>query len=290
MQSIKTGRKFMTSARSFAFSKPIVIVKSGKFVESIEVALTHSGLLAGEDKVYDAAFKRAGAVRVDETLDMFYITETLSKQRRPRGKRLAIITNAGAPAVTAVDSLLKLGGQLAEFSEQTVTELEGNVPTRFIRNPLDLVSDAKPDDYEKALRIVIKDKNVDGILVMLTPSLGTEPVETANRVIKVLKENPYKPVLTNWMGATQVNEARDLLNVHGIPTFVTPEQAVRTFMYMYRYDFNLKLLLETPQTILKDVKFDSEKAENIIENAISKGRSILTFLKPLKFYQAMIFL
>jgi len=279
MQSIKNGRKFMTSARSFAFSKPIVIVKSGKFVESLEVALTHSGLLAGEDKVYDAAFKRAGAVRVDETLDMFYITETLSKQRRPKGKRLAIITNAGAPAVTAVDSLLKLGGELAEFSEETLRELEGNVPTRVIRNPLDLVSDAKPDYYEKALSVIIKDKNVDAVLVMLTPSLGADPVITAKRIIKIAKENPYKPVLTNWMGASLVEDARELLNSNGIPTFVTPEQAVRTFMYMYRYDFNLKLLLETPQTILKDVKFDTEKVQTIIEKAISEGRAIPTFFE-----------
>jgi acetyltransferase len=279
MQSIKNGRKFMTSARSFAFSKPIVIVKSGKFVESLEVALTHSGLLAGEDKVYDAAFKRAGAVRVDETLDMFYITETLSKQRRPKGKRLAIITNAGAPAVTAVDSLLKLGGELAEFSEETLKELEGNVPTRVIRNPLDLVSDAKPDYYENALSVIIKDKNVDAVLVMLTPSLGADPFITAQRIIKIAKENPYKPVLTNWMGASLVEDARELLNSNGIPTFVTPEQAVRTFMYMYRYDFNLKLLLETPQTILKDVKFDTEKVQTIIEKAISEGRAIPTFFE-----------
>lgn len=279
MQSIKNGRKFMTSARSFAFSKPIVIVKSGKFVESLEIALTHSGLLAGEDKVYDAAFKRAGAVRVDETLDMFYITETLSKQRRPRGKRLAIITNAGAPAITAVDSLLKLGGELAVFSEDTTKELEGNVPTRYIRNPLDLVSDATPSDYEKALRIVLKDRNVDAVLVMLTPSLGVSPEQTAETIAKITKENPYKPVLTNWMGAELVNAGREILNRYGIPTFVTPEQAVRTFMYMYRYDFNLKLLLETPQTILQDVQFQTNKAEEIIERAVNEGRPILTFFE-----------
>ncbi len=279
MQSIKNGRKFMTSARSFAFSKPIVIVKSGKFVESLEIALTHSGLLAGEDKVYDAAFKRAGAVRVDETLDMFYITETLSKQRRPRGKKLAIITNAGAPAVTAVDSLIKLGGELATFSEEIKKELEGNVPIRFIRNPLDLVSDTTPSDYEKALRIILKDKNVDAVLVMLTPSLGTSPEQTAEIVAKIAKENPYKPILTNWMGAELVREAREILNNYGIPTFVTPEQAVRTFMYMYLYDFNLKLLLETPQTILQNIQFETAKAENIIENAINEGRSILTFFE-----------
>ncbi len=279
MQSIKSGRKFMTSARSFAFSKPIVIVKSGKFVESLEIALTHSGLLAGEDKVYDAAFKRAGAVRVDETLDMFYITETLSKQRRPRGNKLAIITNAGAPAVTAVDSLLKLGGQLADFSEETKKELEGSVPTRFIRNPLDLISNATAADYEKALRIILKDKNVDAVLVMLAPSLGTSPEDTAEIVAKVAKESPYKPVLTNWMGAELVQKGREILNSHGIPTFVTPEQAVRTFMYMYRYDFNLKLLLETPQTILQNLQFETSKAEMIIDTAINEGRPILTFFE-----------
>ncbi|MCX8033745.1 MAG: bifunctional acetate--CoA ligase family protein/GNAT family N-acetyltransferase [Thermodesulfovibrio sp.] len=279
MQSIKHGRKFMTSARSFAFSKPIVIVKSGKFIESLEIALTHSGLLAGEDKVYDAAFKRAGAVRIDETLDLFYITETLSKQRRPRGKRLAIITNAGAPAVTAVDSLLKLGGELATFSEETQRELEGNVPTRYIRNPLDLVSDSTPSDYEKALKVILKDKNVDAVFVMLTPSLGTSPEQTAEIIAKVTKENSYKPVLTNWMGAELVNPAREILNNYGIPTFVTPEQAIRTFMYMYRYDFNLKLLLETPQTILNNVKFETSKAEKIIENAINEGRPIPTFFE-----------
>lgn len=286
MQSIKSGRKFMTSARSFAFTKPIVIVKSGKFVESLEIALTHSGTLAGEDKVYDAAFKRAGAVRVDETLDLFYITETLSKQRRPRGKRLAIITNAGAPAITAVDSLLKNGGELAKFTEETEQALIGNVPTRFIRNPLDMVSDAKPEDYEKALRIIIKDKNVDGVLVMFTPSLGTSPIETAEVVAKIVKENPHKPVLTNWMGSEMVDEARELLNSRGIPTFVTPEQAVRTFMYMYRYDFNLKLLLETPQAILQDAKFETSKAEAIIESAKNEGRSILTFFEASKILNA----
>jgi len=140
------------------FQNLLLLVKSGKFVESLEIALTHSGLLAGEDKVYDSAFKRAGAVRVDETLDMFYITETLSKQRRPRGKRLAIITNAGAPAVIAVDGLLKSGGELAEFSEDTVKQLEGNVPARIIRNPLDLISNAKPEDYENLLELFLKIK------------------------------------------------------------------------------------------------------------------------------------
>lgn len=279
MQSIKHGRKFMTSVRSFAFSKPIVIVKSGKFIESLEIALTHSGLLAGEDKVYDAAFKRAGAVRIEETLDLFYITETLSKQRRPRGKRLAIITNAGAPAVTAVDSLLKLGGELATFSEETQKELEGNVPARYIRNPLDLVSDSSPSDYEKALKVIIKDKNVDAVLVMLTPSLGISPEQTAEIIAKLTKENFYKPVLTNWMGAELVNPAREILNNYGIPTFVTPEQAIRTFMYMYRYDFNLKLLLETPQTILQNIQFETTKAEKIIENAINEGRPVLTFFE-----------
>ncbi|MEN2985975.1 MAG: GNAT family N-acetyltransferase, partial [Thermodesulfovibrionaceae bacterium] len=286
MQSIKKGRKFMTSARSFAFSKPIIIVKSGKYLESAEISLTHSGLLAGEDKVYEAAFKRAGAVRVDEILDMFYLTEALSKTRRPKGKKLAIITNAGAPAVMAVDSLVRLEGELAEFSQDTIEELKGKIPIRVIRNPLDLVSNAKPQDYERALRVIIRDKNVDGVLIMLTPSLGADPIKTAEVVIKVFKEYPYKPILTNWMGAELVNEARELLNKEGIPTFVTPEQAVRAFIYMYRYDFNLKLLFQTPQTVLKDTVFNTEKVNEIVEKAISEGRSILTFFEAAEILSA----
>src|SRR5208337_4350359 len=147
------GRKFITAVRSFARSKPIVVIKSGKFDISARVAQTHSGVLAGDDKVYDAAIKRAGAVRINEILDLFYIVETLAKQPRPNGKRLAIITNAGAPSVLAVDTLLPLEGDMARLSEETTESLRREVPSLTqAQNPVSLYTNAPPSDYQTAIK------------------------------------------------------------------------------------------------------------------------------------------
>lgn len=278
VESIKNGRSFMTAVRSFACSKPIVVVKSGKFDVSAQVALTHSGILAGEDKVYDAAFKRAGAIRVDEMLDLFYLAETLAKQRRPKGNRLAIISNAGGPAIIAVDTLLKTGGELAALDQETINSLKGHLPTnKQIKNPIDLLSDAPPKAYEIAVESCMKDHGVDGVLVIQTPSFGSNPKETAEIVVSAVQAYSHKPVFTTWMGEEQVASAREILNNKGIPTFVTPEQAVRTFIYMHRYDSNLRLLLETPEAILKDFLPDKDSAEKIIRRASDEKRLVLTF-------------
>ncbi|MFZ5998241.1 MAG: GNAT family N-acetyltransferase [Nitrospirota bacterium] len=273
---IRRGRKFMAAVRSFARSKPIVVVKSGKFDISAQVALTHSGFLAGEDKVYDAAIKRAGAVRVEEILDLFYIVETLSKQRRPKGKRLAIVTNAGAPAILAVDMLLRLDGELARLSDETMRDLHRNLPAvKEVQNPINLFTSASPAQYRTAIRSCLRDRGVDGVLVLHVPYFGADPVEIAEEVVAALKENPAAPLFTVWMGDEQVFAARDYLNEKGIPTFVTPEQAVRSFIYMYRYDYNLQLLQETPETILKDFTPDTQKALDIFKKALEESRSVL---------------
>ncbi|MEW5746589.1 MAG: bifunctional acetate--CoA ligase family protein/GNAT family N-acetyltransferase [Nitrospirota bacterium] len=289
LEHIKRGRKFMTAVRSFARSKPIVVVKSGKFDISAQVALTHSGFLAGEDAVYDAAFKRAGTVRVDEILDLFYITETLSKQKRPKGKRLAVITNAGAPAVLAVDALVRLGGELARLSSDTLENLQQSLPpTKELRNPINLFTSASPSDYRTAVKSCLKDKGIDGILVLHVPYFGARPGETAEAVVAALREHPFVPVplFTVWMGDEEVFAARDYLNDKGIPTFVTPEQAVRSFIYMYRYDYNLQLLQETPEAILKDFAPDSQKALDIFRRASGDDRSVLTLHEVKEILQA----
>lgn len=171
IESIKNGRRFMTAVRSFASSKPIMVIKSGKFEVSAHVALTHSGYMAGEDKVYDAAFERAGAIRVHETLDLFYLAESLSKQRRPKGNRLAIITNSGGPAIIAVDTLLQLDGELATLSPETVDALQSYFKyLTHARNPVDLLIEASPQDYGIAVKSCLKDKQVDSVLVIHTPS------------------------------------------------------------------------------------------------------------------------
>ncbi|MDH5201696.1 MAG: bifunctional acetate--CoA ligase family protein/GNAT family N-acetyltransferase [Nitrospirota bacterium] len=277
LESIKRGRKFMTSVRAFACSKPIVVIKSGRFEASAKVALTHSGILAGEDRIYDAVFKRAGAIRVDEMIDLFYLAETLAKQRRPKGNRLAIITNSGGPAVIAVDTLLRMGGELAHLSQETLNNLRNHVPSkRKIQNPIDFLYDAPPEEYEIAVKSCLNDKEVDGVLVIHTPSFGTRPKETAEAVARAAETYIYKPLLTSWLGGDQVSAAREFLNDKGIPTFVTPEQAARSFIYMYRYGHNLKLLFEAPEAILKDFIPDYMKVLDIINRATGDRRLVLT--------------
>ncbi len=278
IESIKNGRRFMTAVRSFASSKPIMVVKPGKFDISAHVALTHSGFMAGEDKVYDAAFKRAGVIRVDEILDLFYLAESLAKQPRPRGKKLAIVTNSGGPAVIAVDSLIRFDGELSVFEYDTIQSLQSEIKSlKVIQNPMDLLFEASPEDYFNAVKICLKDTNVNGLLVIHTPSYSSDPREIAKAVVTAARAYPYKPTFTLWMGEERVQNAREFLNSNGIPTFTTPEQAVRSFIYMYRYDYNLNLLLEVPEVILKDFEPNEDKAEEIIRNVAQKKRLILNF-------------
>ncbi len=276
LENIHRGRTLMTSIRSFASTKPIVVVKSGRFDISAHVAHTHAGFLAGDDKVYDAAIKRAGAVRIYETLDLFYIVETLAKQLRPNGKRLAIISNAWAPSVLAIDTLLRLEGELPRLSEETTGGLKKELPSvTQTQNPVILYTNAPPKDYLAAINHCLKDPNVDGVLVLHAPYFGTAPTETAWAVAAALQGNPSVPIFTVWMGDEQVLSAREYLNSKGIPTFVTPEQAVRSFIYMYSYDYNLQLLHETPEAILKDFAPDTGRALEILRKASQEKRTRL---------------
>lgn len=283
VQNIRVGRKFITAVKSFANTKPIVVVKSGKHSTNIKHSITHSGLLAGADKVYEAAFKRAGAVRVDEILDLFYITETLAKQKRPKGKRLAIVSNAVGAAELTVDALMRVDGVLAEPEEHTLLEIERGLRLkRKVYNPIYLLADDGPSDYEVVIKNLIKDKNIDGLMVIHVPYPGINPKEIAEVVVNTIKTTPHIPIFTTWLGDQNVYSARDFLNSKGIPTFVTPEQAVRSFIYMYRYDYNLKLLQETPEAILKDYVPDFKKAQEIINEAVNNKREILSLHETMK--------
>ncbi len=276
VQNIRVGRKFMAAVRSFASSKPIVVVKSGKYDPTIPNQMTHSGLLAVSDKVYDAVFKRAGAVRVDEILDLFYMTETLAKQKRPKGKRLAIVSNATGAAELATDALLKMDGQIAQPNPKTLEEIEkGLAIKRKVYNPVFLLADASPNEFEMTVKHLVKDTEVDGVMVIYLPYPSHDPKDIAEAVVNAFKTNPNMPVFTTWLGDESVLRAREYLNSKGIPTFVTPEQAVRSFIYMYRYDLNIKLLQETPEAILKDFIPDSERARHLIEKAVQDKRQML---------------
>lgn len=277
LEHILDGRKFLSAARSFARTKPMVVVKGGRFEESARVSFTRLGSMAGEDLIYEAVFKRAGMVRVEDMLELFNTSESLSKLPTPDGKRLAIVTNAGGPAILAIDTLIKRGGRLAELSEETRRQiaevLEIDSP---VANPVDCLSSVTPGQFADAVRLCMEDEDNDAVLAILTPQFSTSPLETAEEVVEVVRDNWTKPLFACWMGSRDVDRGRELLNVNGIATFVTPEQAVRSFIYMVTHKENIRLLSETPSRLLEDFVPDIERARKVLEAAVKDGRTMLT--------------
>ncbi len=246
MEGIGNAKRFMSSARGFARTKPIVIVKPGRFTESAQAALSHTGSMAGDDQVYDAAFKRAGVIRVAEFSDLFNAAAVLDSKYLPRGGRLAIVTNAGGFGVMATDTLISLGGRLAELSEETREKLNASLPAYWSKaNPIDVLGDANNERYESAIKACLADPNIDGILVIYSPQAVLKPDILAHTVVALAKESA-KPIITAWVGGDCVESGRAVLIPNNIPTYDNPEDAVRTYLHMYQYRRNLALLYETP--------------------------------------------
>ncbi|MBC7131190.1 CoA-binding protein, partial [Candidatus Bathyarchaeota archaeon] len=240
MENVTDARKFMSAARHFARTKPIIVVKAGKFGRA-KATGPHIGSFIVEDEIYNAVFKRAGIVRVEEIADLFNCAEVLEVQPLPEGPNLAIITNAKGPGIMAADFLIANGGKLAEFSQQTISFLEGILPNpENSRNPIDLMEDAGADRYGAVLEACLRDEKVNGVLIIYASQPLSNPVEIAKTIIDVCKREGYrnKTVLTSFIGYGLVEEANKLLNEKGIPTHPTPEQAVKTYLYMYQYKRN----------------------------------------------------
>ncbi|KAA3612677.1 MAG: GNAT family N-acetyltransferase [Calditrichaeota bacterium] len=246
MESIGNARAFLSAAREVALRKPIIVIKAGRTEGASRAMLSHTGSTAGHDEALDAAFRRIGVLRVDTIAELFYMAEILSKQPRPRGSRLAILTNAGGPGVLAADSLIRHGGKLAELAPETMTALDDILSKNWSHcNPIDLQGDATPEVYSKALEIISKDPESDGILVILSPQAMTDPTKTAEK-LKAFKKIRNKPILTSWMGGADVEKGNAILSKADIPTYPYPDTATRIFNYMWRYSYNLKGLYETP--------------------------------------------
>lgn len=259
IESIQNPRKFMTAARAFARKKPIVVYKAGRFPESAHVAASHTGAMASEDAVYDAAFQRAGLARVYEIGDIFSVAELIGRNRFPQGPRLGIITNAGGPGVMATDALIASNGILAELSTETMTLLNENLPEFWSHgNPVDVLGDARAKRIAKATQIVLNDPNVDAVLVILTPQAMTSPNATAKE-ISALVSSTRKPILAAWLGGQSMHEADDILVENGIPSYKTPEQAIRAFMTLVAYNRNLATLYETPKDIPVEFSIDRQQ-------------------------------
>ncbi len=278
IEGITEARKFMSAARHFSSTKPIIVVKSGKYNESAKAASSHTGALSGEDDVYDAAFKRAGIVRVDEIEDLFNAAEVLGTQPLPAGRRLAIITNAGGPGVMATDELITKKGELAKLDKFTIDRLDKILPPFWSHgNPLDVLGDAKPDRYKVAVEACLDDENVDGIVIILTQQANTEPVETAKAIVEIIKNKTVnKTILASFMGFGPATEANKILNDNKIPTYSTPEQAIKTYMFMYQHKRNLELIYETPEELPVNLALPKRPVMNIFRNVECEDRDILT--------------
>jgi len=277
MESIGDASAFLSAAREVSLNKPIIVIKAGRTAQAAKAAASHTGSMTGSDEVLEAAFRRTGVLRVNSIADIFFMSDVLAKQPRPRGNRLCILTNAGGPGVLATDALVAGGGELADLSPQTMAAFDEVLPAQWSHNnPVDILGDAEPERYAKSLEIAAKDPAIDGMLVILTPQDMTNPTQIAEK-LKPYAKGFGKPVLASWMGGAEIAAGEQILNQAGIPTFQFPDSAVRAFNYMWRYSYNLKGLYETPTLPQHaDAELQRGKAARILREAREQRRTLLT--------------
>ena len=275
MEGVGNARKFMSAARGFARRKPILILKPGRFAESARAAHSHTGAMAGDDAVYEAAFRRAGIVRVGEIAELFDAAQVLDSKRLPAGPRLAVLTAAGGPGVMATDALIDLGGELAKLSDESMKQLNAFLPSYWSKgNPIDVLGGATVDRYTKPLTICLSDPMVDGVLVIYVPMDSAPSTQVAQAVADVARST-WKPIIATWMGAKDVEEGRRIFVENNIPNYDTPEEAVRTYVNMCRYKRHLDQLYETPAELPSHKAPSKGHLKELLRIALTKGRTLL---------------
>ena len=276
IEGIRNARRFMSALRAAARCKPVLLIKVGRHPAGEQAVLSHTGAVVGADDVFDAALRRAGVVRLASVGQMYAAAQALFSHFHPRGNRLAIITNGGGPGVMAADYAADINVPLAALDPTTSKKLNEILPPTWSNsNPLDIVGDADPARYAVALEACLEDRNIDGVLVILTPQAMTDPTQVARIVIELAKKSD-KPLVTCWMGEEQVREARLLFKGAGVPFFRTPEPAVQLFAHISNYYRNQKLLMQTPASLSDHVAPRLESARLVIETALSGGRRVLS--------------
>ncbi|HRO91763.1 MAG TPA: bifunctional acetate--CoA ligase family protein/GNAT family N-acetyltransferase [Promineifilum sp.] len=283
MESIGDARSFLSAAREVALTKPIIVIKPGRTEEAAKAAASHTGSLTGGDEVLAAAFRRSGVLRVDTISDLFSMAEVLSKQPRPRGPRLTIVTNAGGPGVLATDALITGGGQLAPVSPAAMEQYNKLLPPHWSHNnPIDILGDADAERYARSIEIAVNDEESDGTLVILTPQAMTNPTDTARALADHFARpagHAYgKPILASWMGGPEVSSGESILNKANIPTFAYPDTAAQTFNYMWRYQRRLTALYQTPELAedYGETGFKHYLIKEMLDQIRATGRTILT--------------
>ncbi len=288
MESIGDARSFLSAAREISLRKPIIVIKAGKSEAAARAVVAHTGTNPGSDEVFDAALRRIGVLRVNTISDLFNMAEVLNKQPRPKGPRLAIVTNAGGPGALATDMVVAQGGEIAQLSDSSLQKLNEVLPAHWSRNnPVDILGDATAERFRKAVEIVSADPDNDGVLVVLTPQAMTDATAVAKELLK-FKKLPGKPILASWMGSDAVADGEAILNAAGIPTFQYPDMAARAFCYMWRYTHNLQALYETPAlgAGVNCKSVNHAQANGIIQEARKAKRTLLTEIESTKILKA----
>ena len=276
MEGISSARRFMSALRSAANAKPVVVLKAGRKPGGNEAAQTHSGAIVGSDDVFDAALRRAGAVRVRSFVALFSAAKCLASRYRPVGKRLAIVTNGGGPGVLAADWVNEISLQLGKLSAESVTALKPVLPAlASLTDLIDLSEDAGPEHFKAAISAAEKDRQIDGMLAIYSPKAGGDAAAVATALAEV-KRTIGKPLLSCWMGDASVGAARSILNEAAIPSFRTPEAAVGAFGNLASFYQNQLLLQQTPPPLSTLAKPDIEGARLVIESVLAERRKVLT--------------
>ncbi len=276
VEGIRDARRFLSGLKAAARLKPVILIKSGRHEAGCKAAMSHTGALVGGDNVFDAAIERAGVVRVYNIAELFSAARVLANNYVVKKDRLAIITNAGGPGVMSTDRAEDVGIQMAELSPESIEELNKVLPKHWSHsNPIDILGDATSERYQQALEVCLKDKNIDGVLAILTPQAMTNPTQVAQCLIDAAKTS-NKPVLASWTGGARVQEGRNLLDNSKVAHFNTPETAVDAFSFLAKYTQNQILLKQIPSPSKELSAPDVTGARLIIEQILSEGRQVLT--------------
>ncbi len=276
VEGIHDARRFVSGLRAAARAKPVIVIKAGRHPIGVRAAVSHTGAIVGADDVFDAAIRRAGAVRVRTLGQLVAAASALSSNVRPRGNRLAVITNGGGPGVLAADRAADLDVELATLSDPTAAALQQALPANWAHgNPVDLIGDAGAARYVAALEACFADEGVDGVLALLTPQAMTEPTATARAVIECARRSD-KPLIACWMGGAVVAEGRKLLRTAGVPSFSTPETAVDMFAHVSAWYRNQQTLLQVPGPLSDEPAPDLAAARALVDGALAEGRTLLT--------------
>ena len=282
MEAVIHARKFMSAARRAARAKPVVVIKSGRHAAGARAASSHTGALAGLDAAYDAAFHRAGILRVKDLAELFDTAETLSRMPRLTGERLAILTNGGGAGVLAVDRLVDLGGTLAELSPMTIEALDRALPPTWSHaNPIDIIGDAGPERYGAAMEALLADPGTDAVLVINCPTAVASSLEAARSVIAVSDaafrvHRRRKPVLANWLGENSATDAHQLLAQASIANFRTPGEAIHGYMQLVAHARAQAQLMRVPPSQPAGLSPHRKAASQVIQTALNAQRTILS--------------